>query len=89
MTSESKLPLALACGVDGLRTLARGRPARRTLLLGWGGGVAALVVLFVVIGGRSGMFTSWMPYLQYGAMFQEAGIGPDNLRGERPAVDAG
>lgn len=81
------LPLALACGRDGLRILSRGRrnPCRR-LLAGWICIVAGLILVFAVLASITSAYTAWMPYLLHGGILQVAGLGPDNLMGNRATV---
>jgi hypothetical protein len=62
------------------------------MLLGWGAAVAGLVLFFALQGaerpymaGGLAIYThgGWMPYLKDGSMLNVAGIGPNDLRGDR------
>lgn len=81
----SCLPLALGFGGSTARATA-GMPHRghRAAPLGWGVGVAGLACFFAWWGSTQPGYARWMPYLRHGTMLQVAGIGPNNLLGERP-----
>ncbi len=87
------LPLALGLAPGLVRAVA-GWPGRHCLVVGlWAAAVAALVVLFAVVGEkpayteRGGLIVhphGWlMPYLKDGSMIHPGGLAPDDLRGAR------
>jgi hypothetical protein len=80
------LPLALAGSVHGFRTLVTGPTARRRLLVGWICAVVGLALGFAALGFATSAYTPGMPYLLHGGMLQTAGLGPDNLMGDRAPV---
>lgn len=78
------VPLALGFGPALFRAVARARrPAYLLALFGWVVLVAGLAFFFAWHGGTRRAYASWMPYLKYGGMVQVAGIGPNDLLGER------
>ena len=78
------VPLALGFGRAVLRAAGPGWHPSRLVLLVWTLAVGALVLGLVWHGSQLPAYARWMPYLRYGTMLQVAGVGPDNLLGQRP-----
>lgn len=80
----SCLPLALGFGGSTVRAVAALQRGHRTALLLWVVAVAGLACFFAWWGSTRPGYVRWMPYLRRGTMLQVAGIGPNNVLGERP-----
>ena len=78
------VPLTLGFGRAILRAAGPGWHSSRLVLLVWALAVGGLVLGLVWHGSQLPAYARWMPYLRYGTMLQVAGVGPDNLLGQRP-----